>query len=135
MEVIRSGLRYYVDHAAENTAIFGFVVVGLHLELLNRVDDWQDRVTAAEEELVNDAVQKEHVATVPLSVDRRDNESRYGQRQGRVETGATRIPLRSIHGCCARRERQQLREVTAVQRKFLNGFLRDDGTQFGGRLL
>src|SRR5687767_8715472 len=61
VEIIPAGLRYNVNYASKDAAILGLIVVGLHLELLNRVDYGQNGVAAAEEEFIDDAVQKKHV--------------------------------------------------------------------------
>src|SRR5579872_1503222 len=69
--VKRVGARFcdYIDHAARYEPEFCLVVVGLHLELLNRVDDGRNGVDAGVRRGVEHTVEQEHIATIALPIE------------------------------------------------------------------
>src|SRR5262245_41651576 len=109
--------------------------MGLDLEFLHGVDYGKNRVAAAKEELIDDSIQKKQIASVPLAIDRRDDERGTRQCQRRVKTGASTVALCRVYGCGSRRQHKQLCEIAPIERQFLNGLLCDYRSQLGSGLL
>src|SRR2546425_10321155 len=68
MVLVRAGLGNHVDDAAGDSTELHFVVVRLHLEFLNFVDDGGDRVGREGHFRIVNAVQQEIVAAVGLTI-------------------------------------------------------------------
>src|SRR2546422_7498227 len=68
MVFVRAGLGNNVDDAAGDSTELHFVVVRLHLEFLNFVDDGGDRVGREGHFRIVNAVQQEIVAAVGLTI-------------------------------------------------------------------
>src|SRR5258707_13109860 len=79
MVVVRAGLGNHVDDAAGDSTELHFVVVRLHLEFLNFVDDGGDRVGREGHFRIVNAVQHEIVAAVCLTI--------YGGKRGTTDGG------------------------------------------------
>ena len=107
------GLGRQVDHAAVEPAELGRRAVALDLELLNRVDDREERHLAGLGLQHGDAVEQVFVGARPAAVD---------ARQLRVRAAARRP------GASAR-ERD---ERAAVQRQLHDLLVLDDGAEAGG---
>src|SRR5258706_7486283 len=85
MVLVRAGLGNHVDDAAGDSTELHFVVVRLHLEFLNFVDNGGDRVGREGHFRIVNAVQHEIVAAVGLTIYGGESESTRG---GGVSTTA-----------------------------------------------
>src|SRR6202158_6460073 len=94
MVLVRAGLGNHVDDAAGDSTELHFVVVRLHLEFLNFVDDGGDRVGREGHFRIVNAVQHEIVAAVGLTI--------YGGKREGTDGGG----LRTTDGLCGTRSEE-----------------------------
>ena len=123
MVLVRAGLGNHVDDAAGDSTELHFVVMRLHLEFLNFVDDGGDRVGREGHFRIVNAVQHEIVAAVGLTI--------YGgKREATDGVGlSTTDVLRGTDRGDARREVEKLSIVSPIQRKVSYLLRLDDAPQ------
>ncbi len=107
-------LRYHVDHAAEDPAIFGFVIVGLHFELIDRVDDREHSVNRAAQVGVDDSVEKVPRGAIRLPVKGWLGKAGAGDCRNAGILEANARPLCRGHRCGPRRKGEQLSKIPSV---------------------
>src|ERR1700732_1599545 len=120
MQVVAAGLCDHVDHASQYAAKLRAIGMRNDLEFLDGIDDGRYRVSALERSEVIQTVHEKEIATVGLPVDGRKCERRT-HRNGCPESARTpsHAVLRNADGRHARSQRQQLRKISAVQRKII----------------
>src|SRR5258708_26426644 len=123
MVLVRARLGNHVDDAAGDSTELHFVVVRLHFEFLNFVDDGGDRVGREGHFRIVNAVQQEIVAGVGLNI--------YGGKR-EVTDGvglSTTDVLRGTDRGDDRREVEKLSKVSPIQRKASYLLRLDDAAQ------
>src|SRR5581483_11406732 len=127
MEVVGARFCHYIDDSAQHSAKLRLVVVRVHLEFLDIVDDRRHRVSTAEAFLVVKSVDKEKIAAVRLAVDRWEREG--------TDCVASKLlvptVLRGVYRADTRCEVQQLSEVSAVEGQIVYRFAVDHRAQLG----
>jgi hypothetical protein len=129
VELVGAALGDDVDDAAGDLAELGKVVMGLHLELLNVIDDGLVVVVADEGAEVGYAIEQEHIAAIARSIHRRKGEGADGLAG---KAAATARVLAYADRAYAWGELKQFSKVSSVEGQVIDGPGGDDGAELGG---
>ena len=121
MKFVRACFGDDVDYTAQNAAKLRLIVVRIHFEFLDVVDDRRNRVRTAEAFLIVQSVQQKKIAPVRLAV----NGGERKRPNGVASELLVAAVLRRIYSADARGQVQQLREVPPVQGEVVHGPLAD----------
>src|SRR5262249_45070983 len=67
-QFVSAGLSHHINDPTQGTAKLGLVIVRLHFEFLNRIDDWRNSIRAEERSLIVDTVQHEEITAIGLTI-------------------------------------------------------------------
>ncbi len=126
MEGVAAALGGDVDHAARGAAELGEIAVRLHLEFVQPIHVGSDVIRSGKVAVVVNAVEREGIAAVSLSVD--GWEDQHADRRGSLPTSGI---LRHADRGRARREREQLGEIAYVEWQIGDLFLAHERAELG----
>jgi len=110
MEVVGTTFGRDIDDASCDLAELSEIVVRLNFKFLDAVHDGRIIVVTQEAEVIN-SVEKEHIASITLTVDRRKGEGADGVPCEATSTAILANANWTDTGC----ESEQLREVSSVK--------------------